>query len=852
MTVIPRELIRVGRHQSSPYDAEIAQNVLRGYIGDPTVPKSTWFHTMKFRGGKAPGSNVTARPIVYASGSVPGSLVQSFNTVSVTNAVGENAAGVIYSSSPDGVEAFMGSSGSRYGFVVHARVGFLIVKMSNASDISGFDEKFYERTGYSSSTPPNPSGMSSIGTQGHMQIWLEGDANVSPVAPINVSPSGSVFSTTPTILASFRDQNGSYGDSVSPSLNVGDYMVQCRIEVQRKLDQVEFWDHTYTVSPAERDANQSSRVYGNGGGSTALVRGTVYQVRVSHADRFGSWGPASSWIDFTPVALGSMVVTSPSTDEKVDDLTPNVGFTWNHVDSLGMNQVRALFYRSGSLIETSVDYALSVAAGASSTFNWSNMGIATALLPGQVHSVKIQGRDTNSIWSALSPEVRFFTDAAPGVPTNLSPSGGVILPSSSYPVLTCKCVDSDDADPIVKAEILTGAGSLISTRTMSLVGGSSDTYQYQTTGSDLASEGDFKFRCYSGDGYLWSGGVESEGSATRSSEALFSWASVPAVSVTDPVSSGSISDASPTVSWTVTDQDKFRVRIIDTSDDSEVYSSGPIVDSVSRSWPIAAGYVRNGEIYDFEVGVEDDSLWGYGLATNVEVAYIPPPSPANLLVVPGVVGDEIYATYADISWDPYEGSDFNSYVIRRVGLERPLVRITTQEESHFQDHHAPSLGAVYEVVTVINAGIDELVASEEATGGLGILGIQGVCMVSLANPTTERFVSRQWSDIEFSLTGIEEDVMPRGATAPLVKRGSSLWHEGEVSIPLVPELGNPEEMKSGIEALARSRGFSYRDRNGFRLFCRIPAGSLSISRDRGGRYEAEFDLVQVMYIEGVE
>jgi hypothetical protein len=845
-------VVYMGRRKLTPDDlyADLPVNWLRGYAPNHSSANA-WYYAAKFRAGRVPGGgNAWVRPLVYMAepaGSGPDDLDAVFNPVTVTNSMDDHSDSEEYTTYLEGgLKGFLVPINGHRGLVLHTRLNGARVNMQQSSMISGAeDEDFYDRTGYSSTTPPDPMGHGTPHNEGHLTFWLVGDVNYAPLAPTSVVPSGDQLSLTPTIEAVFQDYNGAAGGIYDR----GDLMTKARIEVRRKSDQVSFWALTYSVSPAEATANKSSKVYGVGGGSTTLVRGTTYQVRVSHWDSADAQGQFSSWIDFTPSALGTVTLTGAPTG-KVNDLSPDVNWTWNHTTALSANRVKFHFYKGGIEVATSSEVVVSVANGASTTTLWSSMGIGSNLEAGQPYTVRVEARDTNSVWSALSSPRSFNTDAAPGVPINLSPSGGIVLPSSSYPKLYMTVTDADADTLTVKGEILTGAGSLISTRTFTRIG-TTDQYEYQTVAGDLASVGNYKFRGYAFDGFLYSGGGTVEASATRSAEALFTWAAVPAVTITDPSNSEVVDSSTPPATWTVSAQDKYRIRWIRVSDSVEVYSTGWITDSVLRTHSIPAGYTKNGEVYNVEVGVERLGLQGFATATNVVITYTPPPSPANLTVAALTVGDEPFPTAAEITFTAYAGSNFRRTVVYRSDLSRPLAHLDSSLEDGFIDYHAPINGPTYSVGFVEVRGIEEEVESELSAAVLPTLPIRGIVMVSIQQPSTDRFVSPAWDDVEFTMEGEEEEFLTWGATAPISKRGIADYFEGEISARIVPEVSDPLALKAGIEGIARSSGASYRDRDGFRKFMRIPKGGLSIARMRYGGYEVNAELREIGWIEGV-
>jgi hypothetical protein len=839
----------VGRKSTTPDDhyGDMNASEIRAYVAN-NAPADAWIRRARYRGGRTGGSTPRVRVAVYdTSGLAPDDLMYTFpSTYPSTRMDDANGGELVTVNVDSATKSFLVAGGVNYALALQVNDADFRHNMIEAADISGENEQFYYK---GASNPPNPYGASTVSTEGWITLWLEGDQNLAPLIPINIAPSGQTLSVTPTIESDFRDPNGTYGATAYGTTNydAGDYCTSARIKVRRKSDSLSFWDHTYTTTSGERTANRTSKVYAG----TTLVRGTVYQVQVQHFDRNGDSSPVSAWVDFTPGSLGVVTTTGAPTG-KVDDLTPDVAWSWFHGTGLNADRVRVKFYR-GSVstpIATSSDMTVSVASGASATALWSSMGIAGSLNPGELHYYTVEARATDLVWSLPSAKRSFTPDAAPGVPTNLSPATGDIRSTSTYPILSAKITDADDTVATGLAatvEILNSGGTLIQTRAATLRAGTTDIFDYQTVAADLASAGTYRHRWYSFDGYLYSGGVTSSASATRSAEAVFSWAAVPSPVITAPLGGSSLAIVNPTITWTVTSQDKFRARILEAG--VEIFSSGEIANTAAREYTFPVGYTKNGHTYDFEIGVQFSTLWGYDTETAVLIDYVEPASAGNLQVLPGVVNLEPIATAAVGTWDAYIGDYFDSYVIYRDDLgDRPFLEIRNEALTTFTDYHAPD-NAVYTVVVNELRGLDELVASEPVSVNV-TLGIRGVVLVSIENPQVDRYVNLAWESIEWTAHGDESTYLTWGAEKPISKRGAAEWFEGSQEFILHSDVLDPEVARESLEALARSNGFSYRDKYN-RRFAQIPAGSLQLARRRGGGWTGGFNLREVEVIEGV-
>lgn len=851
MTAPPTVII--GRRSTTPDDhyGDMGASEIRAYVAN-NAPADVWIRRARYRGGRTGGSTPRVRVAVYdtaGGGPAPDDLLYTFpSTYPSTRMDDANGGELVTVNVDSATKAFLLNGGLNYALALQVNDAGFRHNMIEAADISGENEQFYYR---SASNPPNPYGSSTVSTEGWITLWLEGDQNLAPLAPIGISPSGQTLSVTPTIEADFRDPNGAYGATAYGATNydAGDYVASARIKVRRKSDGVSFWDHTYTTTSGERTANRTSKVYAG----TTLIRGTTYQVQVQHFDRNGDSSPSSAWVDFTPGSLG-VVTTTGNPFGKTDDMTPNVDWSWFHGTGLSADRVRVKFYRGNASTPsaTSSDMTVAVATGASAVALWSSMGIATALIPGQAYYYTVEARATDLVWSQPSAKRLFTVDAAPGVPVDLSPATGEVRSTATYPVLSAKITDDDDTNATGKTgfvEILTSGGVLIGTaHAATLRAGTTDIYDYQTTAADLAAPGTYRHRWYSYDGYLYSGGVETSGAASRSAEAVFSWAAVPSPVITAPLGGSTLTTVQPTIAWTVTSQDKFRARILQGG--VEIFSSGEVSNTGARSYTFPVGYTRNGQTYDFEVGVQFSSLWGYDTETAVLIAYDPPPSLGTFQVLPGVVNLEPIATAAVGTWDVPITEYFESITIYRDDLgDRPFLEIRNIELNTFTDYHAPN-NAVYTGVLNELRGLDEIVSSEPVTMNV-TLGIRGVVLVSIANPQVDRYVNSAWEAIEWIAQGDESTYFTWGSEKPISKRGIADWMEGSQEFKLNAEIVDPEVARAALEALSRSNGFSYRDKYD-RRFATMPVGSLQMTRLRGGGWQGSFDLREVEVTEGVE
>src|SRR5690606_1346750 len=185
---------------------------------------------------------------------------------------------------------------------------------------------------------------------------------------------------------------------------------------------------------------------------------------------------------------------------------------------------------SGAVIATSNSIAVSVPANGTLSMTWAQTGFASVVQDGGDYQVQVRARDANNQWSpAWSPARAFRLNAAPHTPTGLGPHSGAA--SGVRPRFACLASDPDPEHgpplPQVFAEILDESNTVLQTRQMSWVS-ARNRYEYQTTSADLPDYGAYRWRAYSFDGFLYSGGATTAAGATRSAVASFVYAEVPA------------------------------------------------------------------------------------------------------------------------------------------------------------------------------------------------------------------------------------------------------------------------------------------------------------------------------------
>jgi len=715
--------VRYGRYSSSADGVwgTVGTSALRACVFN-SATQNVWVHTLGGWIRKSGGTNSTVRFGLYGTSSNnPATRLGYTSSISVTSTsfTSRTAAVSVTDSSPLQT-AIKLASGSLYSIAILSTTASTDHTMATAASISATNKQFYNRSSVTSM--PAPFGSYSASTEGHMTVWAEGYLNELPEAA-NLSPSGTINTITPTFSADFRDLNGAYGTSSGLGVDTGDRMTQYAIEVRTQGSATaDKWSSTYTATGTEQTNNAIARAYG---GST-LTRGTTYEWRIRFYDEFNAAGAWSAWTSFTPANLG-YVTTDGNPTGKVEDNTPDFEGRWTHQSSSSTNAVQIRLYSSsGVLLQDSGTITKTVTSSASPgtlfTITWAETGF-TDLNDDRFHLIEIRGRDTSNNWSNYStPRRAFNTNAAPSVPSSLSPDNGQIY--TSYPLLSAAATDADDTTATgltVSARIKDNTSTVLYTRSMTY-NATSGLWEYQTTSTDLASYATFRWDASAYDGTLYSGGVTSSGSRTWSSEASFVYALGPTVTMVAPTDGSTVTTSALAISWTTTNQAQYRVRLYPDGGTTALYDSGWTVSGTS-SHSLPAGYIENGVAYDLVVDVEDTTpLTGSSGIVDITAAFTPPATLTNVTATAvTTIGTNPWATAITVSWDQTADAGFVEYVVRRSADSGPdaaeivLARVTSSTTTTYTDY-TPASGVdyTYSVTQISNSSGEEL-ESERAT-----------------------------------------------------------------------------------------------------------------------------------------
>jgi hypothetical protein len=825
-------VVTIGRDQTATVNtvATISGGVLTASVYAATG-QNLWVYKFGGRMGRSGASTPSVRIAAYrAQANWPDSLLGYSGTLSPSTAMTlDTATGAWLESNvahaPDDTTnaAFRLPGSIKYALAVLPTGASLNHGMASAASISESNENFYTRAGLSQ-PPPDPFSTYSVSVQGHLALYAYGHTNEAPVAPNNRTPSGSISSTTPELAGDHRDRNGTWGPANS-GFDDGDKMVQYRVQVRRVSDGATFWaPSAFTASSAERTADRFSVTYAG----TALVRGTAYEWRCQTSDMFGEWGTWSDWLEFTPANLGLVTLNDDPTG-KIESNTPDFEFDWTHQTSLSTNAVKLRLYQGNTLIYTSGWISKTVAHNALGTITWAESG-ATALLWGTAYKYSIQGRDTNNAESDPSAQRSFTTNAAPSIPDGLSPANGEII--TSYPLLTFQMTDTDDTTStglVGKVRIKNSAGTVLFTRSATL-NTTTGFWEYQTTGTDLATFADYRWDAYGYDGTLYTGNKTVEANATKSDEEQFTYANGPTVSITSPADAATVTSSTPTVTWTASAQNRYRLTVYAAGTSTVVYTRGPLV-SAATSWQIPAGYLRNDTAYDIELWVEDSGLLtGTSQRVAVTTDFTPPDAATGVQAIPIAIGNDPFETAIVVQWDATTepgGTYAGTKVFRDDIIGFPYREFTSAETTSFTDYF-PASGVEY-TYTVRHYGQRDLdVVESEAVSASATVNLEGVVLCSVTNPATYRAVFDDVQMLEFQRVR-NEQVYTVGANAkPTSWRSPEKYWLIPGEYRIVPPNGTADKRAAinardaDAKALEEQDGkFNFRDWEGNEFFGKL-------------------------------
>lgn len=822
--------VRYGRYSTSAETVwgTVATSNIRACVFN-SATQNVWVHTLGGWIRKSGGTNSTVRFGLYGTTSNnPSTRLGYTSSISVTStSFTSRTASVSVTDSSPLQTAIKLASGSLYSIAILSTTASTDHTMATAAAITATNEQFYNKSGTSL---PAPFGSYSASTEGHMTVWAEGYLNELPEAA-NLSPSGTINDIAPTFAADFRDLNGAYGTSSGLGVDTGDRMTQYAIQVRTSGSATaDRWDATYTATGTEQTNNAIARAYG---GST-LTRGTTYEWRIRFYDEFNAAGAWSAWTSFTPANLGYVTTDSDPTG-KIESNTPDFKGRWTHQSSASTNAVQVRLYSSsGVLLQDSGTITKTVTSSASPgtlfTITWADTGF-TNLTWGASYEYEIRGRDTSNNWSNYStPRRTFNTNAAPSVPSSLSPDNGQVY--TAYPLISCAATDVDDTTATgltVSARIKDNSSTVLYTRTMTYNSGNG-LWEYQTTGTDLASYATFRWDASAYDGTLYSGGTTVSGSRTWSSEASFVYALGPTVTMVSPTDGSTVTTSALSISWTTTNQAQYRVRLYPDGGTTALYDSGWIVSGTS-SHSLPAGYIENGVAYDLVVDVENTTpLTGSSGIVDITAAFTPPATLTNVTATAvKTVGANPWSTAVTVAWDQSADAGFVEYIVRRSADDGPdaaeaiVARITAATTTTYTDYTpASGIEYTYTVTQISNSSGSEL-ESARASASIEV-SFGGVMLTAIGAAASTTQAALRYTAERDEARVIEETVyVPLSGANPQTIRAATRYRTltFEAILP-ADDYSTAAQKRGELVALDEANvTVCYRDNHGRKFYGRI-------------------------------
>ncbi len=582
-------------------------------------------------------------------------------------------------------------------------------------------------------------------------------------------------------------------------------------------------------------------------GLTTLAWGTSYQYDIRGYDGT-QWSDWSAKRTFNTNAAPSIPANLAPANSAVSSTLPKLTCTATDVDDTtgtGLTVKARIKNSGGGVLETR---AMTLVG---STWEYQTLAsvneVQTVTLTGGptggTFTLTFEGQTTAGIaWNAAASAVQSALEALSNVaPGDVVCTGGP-LPGSTVTVTFGGALGYSNRTQMTgNVAGLTGGtpGITIATPT-------------EGVNADLDGFATYKWDAYSGDGTLWSGAVTVEANATKSAEATFVYAQGPVITITDPTEAEVWTTAGMLVTWTVTDQQKKRVRLYEDGGSTPIYDSGQITSTVTNHL-IPAGYLRTGFAYDLTVEVENSApLTGTSTIRNFTVTFTPPTAVANVQANPVKIGTDIWESAIRLTWDQttYGTDVWQEYTIERDDLAQPLVRLTSPLQVSYTDY-VPVSGHehTYTITQTILTGLDLLTSTPVTASATISLG--GVVLCSVVDPETIRTTLRHTAERDYPREIDEAVYQPLDGSKPTTVRAPQRVVEPSFDAQLVSDAGaSAATRRDELDALdASGDTLCYRDNHGRKFFVVMP--ELVITDMLPAWYVARIGLREEQYAEGV-
>lgn len=687
-----------------------------------------WVYLLGMRAGKPlSGANPVVEAAVYtvdSSGNVQ-TLKGTSGTITLTAVMEDNSGGADYTKKPSA--PIILTANVSHALAIRANAGGNY--FTHGQDNSGW--VMHQRFGIGSAFP-SPFAATQVDNQGKISVWAEYQPNRRPKAPSNLTPApgSTLASTLPAMAADFRDD-----DETLPGFALGtaDKVSAFQFQVLNSAKTTVLKNSTKTTANGTMQTNR--RVTWTPTGTpltpgTYVARCTVWDLTDSPSDTAEWTFVINSGGAFTTFDLSAGTAAGASGGNTItNDASPDVTATWTHADGTSTATVNArIVDASGAVVRGPYTYTVTIANNGSYTFPYATTGWAD-LPTAQPLRWQLQGIDANGGTSGWASTPAFVVNAAPTVTSLVSPAAGVSV--TSRPTLVVDLNDANDADSTLTCQVYVrtggaGSGTQVAQTSFNAATGYWEAYP---TATEMPSLGNYEWSAKATDPW---GKV-----STQTGWRAVSYVAAPVVTLTNPTNGGTVTVATPTVTWTV-DRTMSSYRIVLTKVVSGVtvteWDSTTITGSVGNQ-PIPPGKLRNSTTYTMTLTVNTSDGLSVTNVSTFNVAYTQP------AVVAGYTVAKFAGTYegtnqADwslvkVSWTaPSTGTvsdaDWGGYRVRRtndatgqVDLEAQLY---TRPETTFVDYTARSgTSYTYSVVylKLVN-GID-YVESVAATGSITVV-----------------------------------------------------------------------------------------------------------------------------------
>lgn len=390
--------------------------------------------------------------------------------------------------------------------------------------------------------------------------------------------------------------------------------------------------------------------------------------------------------------------------------------------------------------------------------------------------------------------------------------------------------------------------SLLRIRQFTQSSGSTTRWEYQTVADDIPWFGTYQWQAYGNDG-----SVGSENSAIAS----FVYAAGPVVTITAPTASQVLATSTPTITWTVIDQQKYQVDIYDDDGVTLLYTSGEVV-STTNEHLMPPGYLLNGFSVIAYVTVwnsSDVSGTSSGRSFSIDYDEVTPVLGVEISTV--TLRFDRQPSAILLSWEEtgYDPSTFEHYNIYRrtstqTEAERILLRkITSPSQTTFLDMNPASRTEyVYSISQTILFGTEEL---ESATTDAATTIVLPHTIIAAADAADDyRIVIKYWTERGWEDNTDGQEILPWGASKPTVLFGSVYYRTPRITARFVDDdEGSILDYQSAInDLLARRSIVCFRDPKGRRIFGVIKKTGHE-DTSMGTVLDVEFELTETNYTE---